>query len=139
MGGAAKNWSLSGFFSPKTQHPSARVSLEGDDAAGKPIASFEYYRGDPIPGVTTDSGYSNYLLFNGKEVAHSNDALWWEIENETKRLEIAVEAGVAKLRCDGKELATAPVMSSGALASAQLRCQGVGGSGKLTDCRIVCY
>lgn len=67
-----KGWQLSGIASFAVSHGGDTATFEILDAAGKPLAEWTAYRGDPRPGVTGDRGHANYLVFNGAEVEGSS-------------------------------------------------------------------
>jgi len=97
------------------------------DGNRKVIASLLWYRGDHKPGVTTDAGHGNYMVFNGQEVMNHKSPEWPLTANESP-VRISVANGRASLVFgdpgSGKSVAIErPVMegSDGRPAAIELR------------------
>jgi hypothetical protein len=64
-----EGWSLAGIARFSVANANDTATFEILDADAKPLVEWTVYRGEPRPGVTRDRGHTNYMIFNGKEIA----------------------------------------------------------------------
>jgi hypothetical protein len=69
-------WRLDAEVQWRIFHANQEGWLDVVDAADKPIVSLVMFRGDPKPGVTSQAGHANYIVFNDRELIHSGRPEW---------------------------------------------------------------
>ncbi|MFM7292493.1 MAG: PA14 domain-containing protein [Planctomycetia bacterium] len=114
------SWTLSAMAQWTIHHGGQEAWLEVLDADGKPIVSLSTYRGDPRPGITSNAGHTNYLLFNDRELMSPNSPDW-PLTHGPQKVEITVAKGVATVRFGGKVTLERPVLAGDWKWPARLR------------------
>lgn len=132
-------WTIQGKLSMGAPTAGSNDTLEVLDSEKRPIAIFEYFRGDAHgDGSTTQSGHTNYLLCNNREISHAGAANWPNPQaRDGLPFSLTLQDGSLHWRVGALTGETPPLRNSQAQAPATLRmCSRNDGTIQVADVRV---